>query len=170
MVAVLKWQQSTAGSSGSPSFADVSGPKLRYKSANDNTDDTTDPLVRPSAGTNYSWEKATQIEVESGTFTTLSDLRTLLNKVDPVATGVSVYYGFRTNTAGYEVPIGTASTYATTLLSNVEIAWNNEVDHTSGTGVPWNSADILYLQVQIINTASGGEIADWEHIARYDEV
>lgn len=168
MPATLQWQQSTAASatwSGSDSF-------IRFKAANNNTDDLNNPLVRPSAGTNYSWEKALRIYVASGTFTQLSSLRVKLSTAD-IGTGlggnVAQAYDFK---SAYTQPIGTGPMAGREgALGTSEVAWNNAVNHAIGDGVAvqWNGSDLLYCQLEI-GTGSGGELTSWNTIAVYNEI
>lgn len=165
MAATLQWQISTA-SSGSFSLTD----KLRFKAANDNTDDTNDPLIRPTSGTNYSWEKALHIYVSVVPSVQLTNLRVLMNKDNPESgTPVPIvcYYGF---ISSYVQPVGTNSGIATTALHSSEIVWaggSGPYPASTGTGF-WGQ--ILYLQLDILDNATGGEITDWQTIARYDEI
>jgi hypothetical protein len=156
LTATIDWQISTAATE---SWSNVS--KLRFKSAIDNTDDLNDPLVKPTTGTNYSWEKATVVNVSVGPSSQLSNLRVLLSA--SMDTGITWYYGF---TSTYAQPVGTNSTIATTQLTTSEVSWTNSGTKTD-TGI-WG--DYLYAQWDIINTVSGGETTDVNEIARYDEI
>ena len=156
MAATLQWQISTAAAA---TWSTTT--KLRFKSANDNTDDLNDPLVKPTAGTNYSFEKALRINVSVAPTTQLSNLRVLLSAAP--GTGLTMNYGFD---ATYSQPVGTDSAKATTTLSTTEIAWANS-GNVSVTG-QWG--DLLYLQLDVGTGAAGGEITDFNVIARYDEI
>lgn len=159
MVATLQWQNSTAASA---TYSTVT--KLRFKAANNNTDDLVNPLIKPTAGTNYSFEKSCRINVSVAPSTQLSNLRVLLS-VHPVQTGFSVYYGFQV-LGSYTQPIGTVSSVATTELQTSEVSWANSGTFTT-TGM-WG--DIVIFQVRLATTVSGGESTDFTIIARYDEI
>lgn len=156
MAATLDWQISTAATA---SWSNVT--KLRYKAANDNNDDNADPLVKPSSGTNHSFEKATRINVSVGPSSQLSNLRVKLNA--SMDTGLTMFHGF---TATYSQPVGTNSGIATSALTTSEVSWDNSGTKTD-TG-QWG--DFLYTQIDISTSASGGEITDNQLVAVFDEI
>lgn len=159
MVATLQWQNSTAASA---SWSTIT--TLRYKNANNNTDDANDPLVRPASGTEYSFEKALRINISVAPTTNVTNLRVLHSR-NPIATGVSIYYGF-TDTYAQPASGASVSSTATTELTNSEVTWTGASAKTD-TG-QWGQ--FLYLQARVTSSASGGEVASWETIARYDEI
>jgi hypothetical protein len=164
MAATIEWHNSTAATA---TYAVVT--KLRFRAANDNPDDLTNPLVKPTAGqTSYSFEKALRIYVAGGTFTQLSTLRVLLSTAT-IGTGITCYHGFQAQ-GSYTQPIGTLSTIATTLLSTTAINWGGPAGSHTTSPAYWNSAHDLYLQLRLADTVSGGEITDFSVIARYDEI
>ncbi len=156
MVATLQWQNSTGATE---SWSTVTW--LRFKAADNNTDDAVDPLVKPSTGTNYSYEKWMRINVSVAPTTNVSNLRVLLSATMP--TGTTMYHGF---TATYATPVGTNSSVATTALSTTPISWQNSGTKTT-TGA-WG--DLLVMQIDLSTSVSGGELGDWNTIARYDEI
>lgn len=162
MTAVLKWKNSVGATA---TWSTVT--KLRFKSADNNTDDSNDPLVKPTTGTNYSYEKYCQIHVTTAPGTSLSNLK-LLSSVNFGGTGaykgLSLWYGFVTT---YAAPVQT-HLVATNTLGTTEISWSNA--GTLGTATTGAWGDTAVFQVGIGNTASGGEITDWNITARYDEI
>jgi hypothetical protein len=156
MAATLTWENSTAATA---TWGAVT--KLRFKAANDNTDDSINPLVRPTSGVNRSFEKACRINVTVAPSSQLSNLRVKLNLA--MDTGLTMYYGF---TATYTQPVGTDSTVATTTLTTSEVSWTNSGTKT-GTG-QWG--DLFYTQIDVATNAAGGEITDNQFVAVYDEI
>lgn len=152
MVATLQWQNSTGATE---SWSTITW--LRFKAADNNTDDAVNPLVKPSTGTNYSYEKWLRINISVAPTTNVSNLRVLNSAAS--ATGVTESYGFTTT---YATPVGTNSAVATTTLSTTPIAWSNAGTAT-GTG-QWG--DDLVLQLDLSTSVAGGELGDWNTIAR----
>jgi hypothetical protein len=152
MVATLQWQNSTGATE---SWSTITW--LRFKAADDNTDDAVNPLVKPSTGTNYSFEKWLRINISVAPTTNVSNLNVLNSAAS--APGVTESYGF---TATYATPVGTNSSVATTTLAVSEISWSNAGTKTT-TGA-WG--DLLVLQLDLSTSVSGGELGDWNTIAR----
>lgn len=162
MVAVLNWEHSIAAGT-APAWLDCA--HLKFKAANNNTNDTVNPCVIPNAGTNYSFEKVVCINITTPPDTNVSNLKVSLS-LAPVHTGVTVQYGFSV-VGGYHTPVGTNSTKAVTgALGTATVAWSNSGTKT-GTGV-WG--DILWLQMDIATTAVRGTSATFNIIATYDEI
>lgn len=157
MAATLQWEISTAATT--PSWSSFA--KLRFKTANDNTDDLNNPLVKPSSGTNYSFEKWTRINVTVAPSSQVSNLRLLLSANPDL--GITWKYGF---TATYATPIGTVSTVATSTLTTAEVTWQNAGTKTT-TG-QWG--DLAVHQLHLGTTVAGGEMTAINMIARYDEI
>jgi hypothetical protein len=164
MVATLQWQNST-GATGSPVWSTIT--TLRFKDANNNTDDLNNPLVRPTSGVVYSYEKALRINISVAPSNpgNVSNLRLAVSR-NPIATGVDIFYKFASSytgpLAGDALSIGTY----TQINSTNNITWTGATAQTT-TG-QWGQ--LLYLVARVGASASGGEVASWETIARYDEI
>lgn len=176
MVAVLKWQNSTTTNANWGAASGIS--VMRFKAANDNVDDLTNPLVRPTSGTNYSWEKALRILIfNTSTFTELSNLRVKSSTSDigaGLGSGVTCYYLFK---ASYTQPVLASTTPATTLTTS-EVTWTGAGNHnavTHGTNdVQWGgntppNSNFLYLWLGI-TPGNGGSLTNWNTIAVYNEI
>lgn len=165
MTAYLQWQTATGVAAFWNGFT-----HLRFKSALDNTNDNNDPLIIPSAGTNYSYDKACRVAVTGGTFTQLSNLRLRVD-TDPIGTGLDLFYGF---TGTYAQPSGaTDSTIAVTDFGgSTNYGWlsGDSSGHTMDSNNTGQWGDLVYFQIDIGTTASAGEITDFTITARYDEI
>ena len=165
MTALLAWQNTTGTNS---VFTEIT--HLRFKSADNNDNNNTNPLVIPAAGTNYSFDKACRIAVTGGTYTELSNLRLRVD-TDPIGTGLDLFYGF---TGTFAQPSGaTDSTIATNDFSgSVDIVWTSgdAGGHNMQNNLTGIWADMVYMQINIGSTASPGEITDFTLTARYDEI
>lgn len=62
--AVLRWQFANDPTNVA-NYADITPNTLRYRNANNNTQDTSDPLVKPDTGVFASYEKWTRINVNT---------------------------------------------------------------------------------------------------------
>jgi hypothetical protein len=179
VAADLDWQfaQDSSGA-----FSNVS--TLRFKNANNNVNDLNDPLVRPTSGTNYSFEKALRIYITTANdATVLSALRVKLNVSSPGATlspgpnDVAQAYDFR---AAYTQPvqgsgglggIGGPMPGKEGTLNTAEVTWTGATDHnlsSDGEGVQWVNSEYLYCQLEV-GPGSGGTMS-WQTIAVYNEV
>jgi len=184
MAAELRWNTSFANTNVDWKWVDSTDgtatyDKLRFKKANDNTDDPNDPLQHPgTAGTNYSAEKFCGVLVKVNPSVNLSNLRIISNKANGiVAAGITLYYGFE---ATYVTPdLGTSvSTKATATLgstgtntwvhSGTDTTYTNTGTNTTTTDILWG--DMVVFQLRLGTTCSGGEIAAWTITALYDEI
>lgn len=181
MAATIEWQVSDASVA---IFTDLTGGAvLRFKNANNNVNDLNNPLVRPTSGTNYSFEKALRINVQAaGGAVELSSLRVKLSVASPGASGpggVEQAYNFQ---SAYTQPqqysggtggIGGAMPGREGTLNTSETTWTSAVNHNlsadgAGNTIVWNSSENLYCQLEVA-PGSGGTIS-WQTIAVYNEV
>ncbi len=151
MAAVLEIRSAHGGSAGSPS-SQSAVTAIRFKTADDDTANTSNPLVKPSAGTNYSYEKWIKLQVTSAPDNNLTNLRFHRASGSP-STGISDYYGERTQAQDYEVPIGTLSSYATTAMptSATVLSGDNGTFTSTGQYGPW-----IVIQWRVSTSASAG--------------
>lgn len=161
MVATLTWFGTTAA--GDSGWATVTA--LRFKNANDLTINTANPLVKPSGGSfDYSYEKKLKISV-SGTFTSLQNLRLLLDPADTMDTGTNVYFTFNSTSSAAPVEPSAITNYVT--LSTTPYTWPGASEITA-TDESWG--DYLYVFMRISDTVAGGLTTTLQMFARYDEI
>lgn len=164
MAAVLEVRSCHGGSAGSPA-SQSSVTAIRFKSADNDTADTSNPLVKPTSGTNYSYEKWIKLQVTTGPDNNLTNLRFHRSSGTP-STGITDFYGERTQAQNYEVPIGTLSSYATNaMVTSATVLTNNNGTFT-GTGQygPW-----IVLQWRISTSASAGTQTTVTYRFTFDE-
>lgn len=164
MAATLTWENSTQAST--PSWNAVT--LLRFKFANDNNNDNNDPLVRPSTGNNYSYEKWCRINVTVAPAVQLTNLRLLLGSSvadsGGSTTGLALYHKFTTT---YATPIQPSSNSGYTQLTTTETTWTGASTMTT-TG-QWG--DMVVFTLEIASTVvNSGELTNFNIIARYDEI
>ena len=134
---------------------------IRFKNADDANVDLNDPIVRPGAGSVYSYEKALRLYIgATGPTGSITSPRAFSDGANGFGTGVTMEAGV---TGTYVQPVNTDSTIA----DGGPI--NGFFDYTSGsplamnvtnagpyTGTTLDIADYLYLQAEVANTASPG--------------
>jgi hypothetical protein len=157
--------QTAHGTTGSPTWGTVTS--VRFKVADNDTADTANPLVKPSAGnTNYSMEKWFRLNITVAPSNVINNLRFHRSSGSP-STGVSNYYGERNRTTeGFVTPVSTLSSYATTAMPTMATSLTkNNTDHTT-TG---ELGPYIVIQWRIADTASAGTQATLTYRWTYDE-
>jgi hypothetical protein len=153
------------GTTGSPTWTTVTS--VRFKSADNDTADTANPLVKPgSGGTNYSFEKWFRLNCTVAPSNVINNLRFHRSSGSP-STGISDYYGERNRTTeGFVTPVGTVSSYATDPVPTTATALTkNNVDHTT-TG---EIGPYIVIQWRIADNASAGTQATLTFRWTWDE-
>ncbi len=166
MAATLVWENST--SSSTPTWNSVS--LLRFKFANDNNNDTNDPLVRPATGTAYSYEKYCRINVTVSPAVQLTNLRLVLGSdvadSGGSTTGLALYRRF---TSTYATPAQPSSNSGLAQVTTTGETWPNAGTVSSTTTGQWG--DMVVLVLEIASTVvNSGELTSFNIIARYDEI
>jgi hypothetical protein len=163
MAATVIWEISTAASA---TWSTVT--QIRFKKANNNTIDLNNPLVKPGAGNDYSFEKCLRVNVTVAPSNQLSNGELYTNGTFP--TGVEMAYKWRT-LASYAQPVqmdGTVWGTYTALAGNTAYAWNNFGTPT-GTGAP---GDNVLLGARIGTSVSAGVLVSpsTNFQLRYNEI
>lgn len=146
----------------------ITSSTIRYKQADDDTQDTSNPVPVPTSGTNYSYAKWTKIKVTSAPTGDITNLRWFSDGVS-WGTGVDLYVG---KTATYTQSTAAtlnsvASVVATTYVAATPLTINagTVLSATTGTG----TQDYVCTQVRVTTTASAGVTAARAYTYRYDE-
>ena len=165
MPAVVEIRSAHGGTDGSPG-SENAVTSVRFKSADNDTADTNNPLVRPSSGTNYSFEKWIRLYVTTAPDNNLTNLRFHRASGTP-STGISDYYGEVSQATGYKVPVGTLSSYATNPVPTTATTLTNDNGTFTGTGHygPW-----IVLQWRVASNASPGTQNTLTYRFTFDEV
>ena len=194
MVAVMDVYFDFGGTDGSPATeqdTDALGPpRMRFKTADNATIDTNDPVPIPDAGTKYSYWK--QIYLYCGTApSTKVDNVKLYSDGAGFGTGITLKVGsqfpVKTNAlnTGYEVATGTPGDTGDEMVA-AHAGLTGSVDmftKTSGSplAVSINEAgsiidaigettNYVVLQMEVLSTAGPGDKADETLTFQYDEV
>lgn len=195
MVATLSVYLDTGGSDGSPGTStdiDALGPPaLRFKTADNPTIDTVNPVPIPAAGTNRSFVKSCYVKCDTGPDTQIDNFR-LYSDGGGFGTGITTYVGdqFPTrnsgSTAAYRVATGTIGTSGN-VITTVYASITTKTDvFTFTSGAPMTGPSIseagsiinasgettnyVVFQVDVGTTASPGNKVDETLTFLYDEV
>ena len=131
---------------------DKTSGNIRFKNADNATVDTSNPMVKPGAGVDYSFEKWIRFNVSGGTYTEITNVKAYMDGGNGLVTGVTLYAKAVTTFAKPAEATGTAGyTDAFTYTSGSPL--------TLGAG-PFTStgekADHLVMMLTVGTTASGG--------------
>jgi hypothetical protein len=197
MAATLKLFMDIAGADTAPgSENDISAlsPMFRFKTADDIAIDTNNPIPIPAAGTIYSYWKNLYIKMTADDGKTVNNFLFYTDGT-VFGTGVTVMVGDEYPTknsgsdAGYEIATGTpGATGDEMVAAHAGLTGSTDVE-TFVTGAKLTLADgdfiseagnvlnatgemtnYFLLQMNAINTASSGNLADETFTFLYDEV
>jgi hypothetical protein len=138
------------GAGGTPT--DKTSDTIRFKNADNATVDTSNPLVKPSSGTEYSFEKWLRFNVSGGSYTEITNVKAYSDGSSGLGTGIGCY-------------AKAVATYATPAEATSTAGYTNFFTYTSGSALtlgagPYTStgekADHLVMIMTVDNTASGG--------------
>lgn len=157
-------------SPGTPS-ADVSTATIRFKRADDDTQDANDPIPKPVAGSNYSWRKSLKLYSDVGPDNTLENLR-FFSEGQALGAGrtilIAVSATYTQGSSGDEstpisaVDVDTYTTGAPLTINAGEVFSSGE----TGDG----TQDFVVLQAAVDSTASPGNVTNAKGLVyRYDE-
>lgn len=164
MAATIVIQSAHGGSAGSPG-SNPTVTSMRMKSADNDTADTNNPLVKPTSGTNYSYEKWLRLFCSVAPSNVVNNFRFHRAAGSP-STGISDFYAERSQAEAYEVPVAT-NRYATVAVptSATSLAKNN-TDHSTA---PAQYGAWIVLQWAIGTTAVAGTQSALTYRFTYDE-
>lgn len=138
------------GAGGTPT--DKTSGTVRFKNADNATVDTSNPMVKPISGTDYSFEKWLRLNVTGGTYTEISNIVAYSDGGNGLGTGVTAY---AKAVASYATPAEATGTAGYTSL----FTYTSGSPLALGTG-PYTSTgekgDHLVAMLAVDDTASGG--------------
>ena len=138
----------------------------RFKNADTATVDTANPLVKPGAGTDYSFEKWLRMNVTGGTYTEISNIKIYSDGSNGLGTGVNLY---AKAVASYATPAEATSTAGYTDF----FTYNSGAALSLGAG-PYTSTgekgDHCVMIMTVGTTASGGVTPSETITLGWDEI
>ena len=131
---------------------DKTSGNIRFKNADNSTVDTSNPMVKPGAGVDYSFEKWLRFNVSGGTYTEITNVKAYMDGGNGLGTGVTLY-------------AKAVTSYATPAEASSVSGYTDAFTYTSGSPLtlgagPFTStgekADHLVMMLSVGTTASGG--------------
>jgi len=191
MAATMQIFMDTGGTDNTPGSEDrVDAIGIRFKSNDNITIDTADPIAVPAAGTNYSYWKAIYLKMTASDSTKVNGTEFYSDGTITFGTGLTLMVGDETpeknsgSDAGYEVATGTSGTTGDEMVAAVADLTGSTSAADLVTGSPLTvsiseasnqmdatneTSDYVYLQVNVATTALAGLSASETLTFRYDE-
>ena len=139
---------------------------VRFKNADDATVDTNDPMVIPTSGTDYSYEKWLRFNVDSGTYTSISNITMYSDGGNGLGTGVGVY---AKTAAAYATPAQATSTTGYTSV----FSYTSGSPLTVGSGTYTSTGDkgnYVVMMMTVADTAAAGVTSNETITWAWDEI
>ncbi len=152
------------GAGGTPT--DKTSGQIRFKNADNATVDTANPMVKPGAGTDYSFEKWLRLNVTGGTYTEITNIKAYMDGANGLGTGVTLY-------------AKAVASYATPAEATGTAGYTDAFTYTSGAPLslgagPYTSTgekgDHLVMMLAVGTTASGGITSSETLTVGWDEI
>lgn len=145
---------------------DKTSGTVRFKNADNATVDTANPMVKPAAGTDYSFEKWLRFNVSGGTYTQITNIKAYSDGANGLGTGVGLF-------------AKAVTAYATPLEPSATTGFTDLFTYTSGAPLslgagPYTSTgekgDHLVMLMTVASTASGGVTPSETLTIGWDEI
>ena len=152
------------GAGGTPT--DKTSGQIRFKNADNATVDTANPMVKPGAGTDYSFEKWLRLNVTGGTYTEITNIKAYMDGANGLGTGVTLY-------------AKAVASYATPAEATGTAGYTDAFTYTSGAPLslgagPYTSTgekgDHLVMMLAVGTSASGGITSSETLTFGWDEI
>lgn len=145
-------------------LTDKTSGTIRFKNADNATVDTTNPMVRPGAGSDWSYEKWLRFNVSGGSYTSITNIRAYTDGggwtgINLWAKAVTAYStpAEGSNSSGYSNAFGYTSVSPITLGSSTYTSTGEKGDH-------------LVMLMEVTASASGGLTAAETLTWAWDEI
>lgn len=152
------------GAGGTPT--DKTSGQIRFKNADNATVDTSNPMVKPGSGTDYSFEKWLRLNVTGGTYTEITNIKAYMDGASGLGTGVTLY-------------AKAVASYATPAEATGTAGYTDAFTYTSGAPLslgagPYTSTgekgDHLVMMLAVGTSASGGITSSETLTFGWDEI
>jgi len=139
---------------------------IRFKNADNATVDTSNPMVVPASGTDYSFEKWLRFYVASGSYTEITSIRAYMDGANGFGTGIGLY-------------AKAVTSFATPAEATSTSGYTSAFDYTSGSPLalgagPYTSTgekgDHLVMMMTVADTASQGMLSGETLTIAWDEI
>lgn len=145
---------------------DKTAGTIRFKNADNSTVDTSNPMVKPGAGSDFSFEKWIRFNVSGGTYTQITNVRAYSDGANGLGTGVLLW-------------AKAVTAFATPAEATATTGYTNFFTYTSGSPLtlgagPYTStgekADHLVMMCEVQSTATGGVTPTETLTIAWDEI
>lgn len=145
---------------------DKTGGTIRFKNADNSTVDLVNPMVKPGAGSDYSFDKWLRMNVTGGTYTAITNAKVYSDGANGLGTGVNVWAKAVT---AYATPTEATATagYANFFTYTSGAALSLGAGPFTGTG---EKGDHAVLMCEVTSAASGGLTPSEAVTLSWDEV
>ena len=139
---------------------------IRFKNADNATVDLVNPMVKPTSGSDFSFEKWLRLEVTGGTYSQITNIKAYSDGTNSLGTGILLW-------------AKAVTTYATPAEATATTGYNNFFGYTSGSPLslgsgPYTSTgekgDHLVMMCEVQSTASGGLASGDSVFFGWDEI
>lgn len=159
---------------------DKTSGTVRLKKADNATVDLNDPLVVPTSGYDYSYEKWLRLNIASGTFTQISNLRAYTDGTSNFGTGATLYFAVDSAYSTPVIPstsnnppqhdsVAMTSAFNYTSASPIDLDAINTGPFDS-TSLPKDIGDYLVAVMSIASTATQGLLTSESVVFSWDEI
>jgi hypothetical protein len=145
---------------------DKTSGSIRFKNADNSTVDLVAPMVKPGAGSDWSFEKWLRMNVSGGTYTQITNVRIYSDGSNGMGTGINAW-------------AKAVTAYATPAEGTASTGYANFFTYTSGSALtlgagPFTStgekADHLVMLCEVTSAASGGVTPTETLTLAWDEI
>lgn len=145
---------------------DKTSGTIRFKNADNSTVDLVNPMVKPGAGTDYSFEKWLRFNVSGGTYTQITNIRAYSDGANGLGTGVGLY-------------AKAVTSFATPAEATATTGYTDFFTYTSGSPLTLGAStytstgekgDHLVMICTVASTASGGLTSSETLTVAWDEI
>jgi hypothetical protein len=145
---------------------DKTSGTVRFKNADNATVDLNNPMVKPTSGTDYSFEKWLRFNVSGGSYSQITNVKAYMDGANGLGTGVGLW-------------AKAVTSYSTPAEATATAGYTNAFTYTSGSPLtlgagPYTStgekADHLVMMLAIDNTVSGGVTPSETLTFAWDEI
>jgi len=149
-----------------PTTADKTSGTVRFCNADNATPGTSNPMVIPATGTDYSFEKWLRLKVTGAPDTNMSAIKFYTDGANGFGTGVNMY---AKAVATYVQPAEATATagYTNAFSYTASAAMDLETGTVTGTG---EKGDHAVLILTVASTASQGSLTPETITFAYDEI
>ena len=152
------------GAGGTPT--DKTSGTVRFKNADNSTVDLLNPMVKPTSGSDFSFEKWLRLNVTGGSYSQITNIRAYMDGANGLGTGVLLW-------------AKAVASYATPAEATATTGYTNAFTYTSGSPLslgagPFTATgekgDHLVMMMEVQNTASGGLTPSETLTVGWDEI